>query len=207
MLRLRLLIPAGLLALLVLATGPAAMAAEDRHVGLHDMTCDGISAMGDGLPASTKLDLSLTDPANGKVLRTAAVTTSASGSFEHRLETPMNRILAVKLLVSRPDGTRIGFAEHVMAMGSPMCTLPFTGGARTGAMLVAGLALLTAGGLVLTASRRPGRAATATGPGQGDGHEPKTVGPKTVGPKTVGPKTVGGGPAPRPGRREREWPR
>jgi hypothetical protein len=159
--RLRLLLAGGLLGalLLLLPTTPAS--AEDTHVGLHDMTCTGITAMGKGLPGSSTLGLALVDPATHQTLAERTVRTSAKGGFETRLEAGLHQVLTVRLQVTAPDGARIGFAEHAMEKGSPMCDLPFTGASSTAVLLTVGLSLLGLGvGLLVLTARRarfPGR--------------------------------------------------
>ena len=70
----------GLLAALSLPA--AASAAESKHhVGLHDMTCTSITAMGKGLPASTSVQLTLTNRDTGGTLAGQTVRTSAKGDF------------------------------------------------------------------------------------------------------------------------------
>jgi hypothetical protein len=155
--RLRLLLAGGLLGALLLLPTPAA--AEDRQVGLHDMTCTSIAAMGRGLPASAPLRLALVDPAKDEVLAERTVRTSAAGAFETRLEAGLHQRLTVRLQVTGPGGVRLGSAQHAMAKGAPMCDLPFTGTSSTTVLLVLGVALLAPGValLVLTSrwARRP----------------------------------------------------
>jgi hypothetical protein len=60
----------------------AASAAESkRHVGLHDMTCTSITAMGKGLAKNSAMQLTLTNRANGNTLAGQTVRTSAKGDF------------------------------------------------------------------------------------------------------------------------------
>ena len=73
---------AGLAILVVLAApGPAAAV---TYVGLHDLTCDGVTTEGTGLPASTRLDVALVDPVSRRTLARGQPTTSAAGAFEWR---------------------------------------------------------------------------------------------------------------------------
>ena len=134
----------------------AASAAETKsHVGLHDMTCTSITAMGKGLPANTALDLKLTNRDNGGTLAGQTVRTSAQGEFMVELPARLNQVLSIRLTVSRPDGTKVAFADHSMAKGAAMCNLPFTGPSRTTSLLLAGTAALGLGlVLVATAARR-----------------------------------------------------
>jgi hypothetical protein len=130
----------------------AASAAESkRHVGLHDMTCTSITAMGKGLAPNATMQLTLTNRDDGSTLAGQTVRTSAKGEFMTKLPARLNKVLSIRLTVSRPDGSEIAFADHVMAKGAAMCNLPFTGPSRTTALLVGGTAAIALG-LVLLAS-------------------------------------------------------
>ena len=134
----------------------AASAAESkRHIGLHDMTCTSITAMGKGLSPNSALDLKLTNRDSGGTLAGQTVRTSAKGAFMVKLPARLNQVLSIRLTVSRPDGSKIGFADHAMAKGAAMCDLPFTGPSRTTSLLLAGTTTLGLGlVLVTTATRR-----------------------------------------------------
>ena len=134
----------------------AASAAETKsHVGLHDMTCTSITAMGKGMPRSTAVQLTLTNRDTGGTLAGQTVRTSAKGEFMVELPARLNQVLSIRLTVSRPDGTKVAFADHSMAKGAAMCNLPFTGPSRTTSLLLAGTAALGLGlVLVATAARR-----------------------------------------------------
>jgi hypothetical protein len=147
----------GILGVLAALSLPAAAsAAESRsHIGLHDMTCTSIMAMGKGLTPNATMQLTLTDRDNGSTLAGQTVRTSAKGEFMVKLPARLNEVLSMRLTVSRPDGSKIGFADHTMAKGAPMCDLPFTGPSRTAALLGGGSAALGLGlVLVATAARR-----------------------------------------------------
>ena len=146
----RILAVLGLLAALSLPA--AASAAETKsHVGLHDMTCTSITAMGKGLSPNAALDLKLTNRDNGGTLAGQTVRTSAKGEFMVELPARLNQVLSIRLTVSRPDGTKVAFADHAMAKGAAMCNLPFTGPSRVAALLMTGTAAIVLG-LVLLAS-------------------------------------------------------
>jgi hypothetical protein len=132
---------------------PAAAAAAEprRHIGLHDMTCTSITAMGTGLAPNATLQLTLTNRDNGRTLAGQTVRTSAEGEFMAQLPARLNKVLSIRLTVSRPDGSKVAFADHVMAKGAPMCNLPFTGPSRTAALLLTGTTAIAVG-LVLLAS-------------------------------------------------------
>ena len=146
----RILAVLGLLAALSLPA--AASAAETKsHVGLHDMTCTSITAMGKGLSPNAALDLKLTDRDNGSTLAGQTVRTSAKGEFMAKLPARLNKVLSLRLTVSGPDGGKVAFADHVMAKGAAMCNLPFTGPSRAAAVALTGTAAIALG-LVLLAS-------------------------------------------------------
>jgi hypothetical protein len=144
----------GLLAALWLPA--AASAAETKqHIGLHDMTCTSIMAMGKGLPANTPMQLTLTNRDIGSTLAGQTVRTSAKGEFMVKLPARLNKVLSMRLTVSRSDGSKVGFADHTMAKGAAMCNLPFTGPSRGTSLLLAGTAALGLGLVpVATAARR-----------------------------------------------------
>ena len=150
----RILAIVGVLAALMLPA--TASAAESRsHIGLHDMTCTSIMAMGKGLAPHATMQLTLTDRDNGTALAGQTVRTSAKGEFMVKLPARLNKVLSIRLTVSRPDGSKIGFADHTMAKGAAMCNLPFTGPSRTTALLAAGTGALALGlALLATAARR-----------------------------------------------------
>jgi hypothetical protein len=135
---------------------PAAASAESKHhVGLHNMTCTSITAMGKGMPGSTAVQLTLTNRDTGGTLAGQTVRTSAKGEFMARLPARLNHVLSLRLTVSRSDGSKVAFADHVMAKGAAMCKLPFTGPSRSASLLLAGAAGLGLGlVLVATAARR-----------------------------------------------------
>jgi hypothetical protein len=145
------------LGLLAALSAPAvASAAESKHhVGLHDMTCTSIMAMGKGLARNTAMELTLTNRDDGSTLAGQSVRTSAKGEFMVKMQARLNEVLSIRLTVSRPDGSKVGFADHTMAKGNAMCNLPFTGPSRGASLLLAGAAALGLGlVLVATAARR-----------------------------------------------------
>ena len=149
----RILAVVGLMAALSL---PAAASAESgHHVGLHDMTCTSITAMGKGMPKRAALQLTLVNRDTGGTLAGQTVRTSATGEFMVKLPARLNQVLSLRLTVSRPDGSKVAFADHVMAKGAAMCSLPFTGPLRSTWLLLAGTAALGLGlVLVATVARR-----------------------------------------------------
>jgi hypothetical protein len=115
-------------------------------------------AQGKGLARNASFDLTLVNQDNGSTLAAKKVRSSAEGEFMTRLAARLNQVLSVRLVVARPDGTKVGFADHVMAKGAAMCNLPFTGPSRTPLALIGtgsvGLGLLL---VVATRSRSPVR--------------------------------------------------
>jgi hypothetical protein len=146
----------GLAAALSLPTAASATQSK-QHIGLHDMTCTSITAMGRGLPQNASLRLTLRNRDDGSTLAGQTVRTSGKGEFMAKLPARLNQVLSVRLLVSTDDGSRLGFADHVMAKGAPMCNLPFTGPPAAALLLAAGSASLGLGLLLLAASARGGR--------------------------------------------------
>jgi len=151
----RSLLTAGLTATIVLLPGMAS--AEESHIGLHEMNCTGITAMGKGLAADATFKLALVDRQRGATLARDTVRSDADGMFTRRLRAKLYDTLSIRLTVAGQDGKTIGFADHTMAAGSPMCNLPFTGAGRTPVLLLAGAGLLGAG-LVLLRVGGGGRA-------------------------------------------------
>jgi hypothetical protein len=150
----RVLAVLGLAAALSLPAAAAAAQEHQQHIGLHDMTCTSIMAQGKGLAKNASFNLTLVNQDNGGTLATRTVTSSEMGEFMTRLPARLNQVLSVRLVVARPDGTKVGFADHVMAKGAPMCNLPFTGPSRTASLLLLGGGSLGLGLLLVAATRR-----------------------------------------------------
>jgi hypothetical protein len=144
---------------------PAAASAESkRHIGLHDMTCTSIMAMGKGLAPDATMQLTLTNRDNGTTLAGQTVRTSAKGEFMAKLPARLNKVLSIRLTVSRPDGSKVAFADHVMAKGAPMCNLPFTGPSRGVALLLTGTTAIALGLVLLASAARYERVLARVGP-------------------------------------------
>ena len=126
------------LALLAIARPAGAV----TYVGLHDLTCDGATTMGTGMPEGARLDVQLVDPASDRVLSRGQVTTSASGSFEWRAEASLSGLRAVRAVVRDPG------RSAPLASTGPNRALPLLG---------VGFSSLTLGVLVLTAFAYQGR--------------------------------------------------
>ena len=63
---------------LLLAAQPAGAV---TYVGLHDLTCEGATTEGTGMPTDTRLDVALVDPASDRTMTRGQVTTRATGTF------------------------------------------------------------------------------------------------------------------------------
>jgi hypothetical protein len=149
----RVLAVLGLAAALSLPSAATA-AQQKQHIGLHDMTCTSIMAMGKGLARNASFDLTLVNQDNGSTMAAKTVQSSAKGEFMTRLPARLNQVLSIRLVVARPDGTKVGFADHVMAKGAAMCNLPFTGPSRAALLLGLGTGALGLGLLLVLATRR-----------------------------------------------------
>jgi len=147
---------------------PAAAAAQEhqQHIGLHDMTCTSIMAMGKGLAKNASFHLTLIDQDNGSTLAGQTVRTSAKGEFMAKLPARLNKVLSIRLTVSRPDGSKVAFADHVMAKGAPMCDLPFTGPSRGVALLLTGTTAIALGLVLLASAARCERILARVRPGR-----------------------------------------
>jgi len=144
----------GLAAALSLPAAAAAGQEQQQHFGLHDMTCTSIMAMGKGLAKNASFNLTLRNQDNGSTLATKTVTSSEMGEFMTRLPARLNQVLSVRLEVAKPDGTKVGFADHVMAKGAAMCNLPFTGPPRVAPLLLIGTGSVGLGLLLVAATAR-----------------------------------------------------
>lgn len=139
------------LALLALARPAAAV----TYVGLHDLTCEGATTEGTGMPTDARLDVALVDPASDRTLTRGQVTTSASGSFEWRAQVSLSGMREVRAVVRRPGQSRpLAWVEHSLARGCPLAS---TGPNRTLPLVGVGLSAFTLGILVLIAFAYQGR--------------------------------------------------
>jgi hypothetical protein len=158
--------------LLVTATAailllPATGASAAEHLGLHDMDCRGITAHGEDLARRSTFHLKLIDRPSGRTLLERDVKTSAEGMFKTRLAVRLDNVLSIRMFVTDASGSEIGYADHVMEKGSPMCDLPFTGpGSRFLVLLGIALAFLASGATALWVS---GRSSPAPRPAPGSG--------------------------------------
>jgi hypothetical protein len=137
---------------LLLAAQPAGAV---TYVGLHDLTCEGATTEGTGMPAGDRLNVALVDPASDRTLSRATVTASASGGFEWRAKVSLSGMREVRAEVRRPGrSATLAWVEHSLARACPLAT---TGPNRTLPLVGVGLSSLTLGVLVLVAFAHQGR--------------------------------------------------
>jgi hypothetical protein len=142
----------GFAALVVLAApGPAAAA---TYVGLRGLTCDGVTTVGSGLPAGTRLDVALVDPGSKRTLARGQPTTSAAGAFQWRARISLSGMRRVRAVI-RTGGTRpLAWTEQ--SVPSP-CPLATTGPGQTVPMARVGVGSVALGVLLLLAFSYQGR--------------------------------------------------
>jgi hypothetical protein len=149
----------GLTALALLAV--AQPAAGATYVGLHDLTCDGATTEGSGLPERTGLEVALVDPATQRTLASDRVTTSATGTLEWRADVSLSGMRKVSAVVKRPgQAAPLAWVEHSLARA---CPLAGTGPNRTLPLVGVGLSSFTLGVLLLVAFAYQGRHAAVGG--------------------------------------------
>ena len=149
----------GLIALALLAVAQPAPAVT--YVGLHDLTCEGATTEGTGMPDGAKLDVALVDPASDRTLARGTVRTSASGTFEWRAKVSLSGMREVRAEVRRPgEGAALAWVEHSLARACPLAS---TGPNRTLPLVGVGLSSFALGVLVLIAFAYQGRHAGLEG--------------------------------------------
>jgi hypothetical protein len=150
----------GLTAFALLAA--AAPATAVTYVGLHDLTCEGATTEGTGMPERARLDVALVDPASDRTLTRGQVTTSASGTFEWRAKVSLSGLRQLRAVVRRPgQDTPLAWVEHSLARACPLAsTGPID---RTLPLVGVGLSSFTLGVLVLIAFAYQGRHAGPEG--------------------------------------------
>lgn len=136
---------------LLAAPGPAGAM---TYVGLHDLTCDGVTTEGTGLPAATRLDVALVDPVSRRTLARGQPTTSAAGAFEWRAKLSMSGMRKIRAVIRRPGAAPLAWAEQAMPSACPLAS---TGPDRTLPLVGVGLSSLTLGMLLLVAFSYQGR--------------------------------------------------
>jgi hypothetical protein len=136
-------------------------AAAVTYVGLHDLTCEGATTEGSGMPEGARLDVALVDPASDRTLSSGRVTTSASGTFEWRARVSLSGMREVRAVVRRPGQDKaLAWVEHSLARACPLAS---TGPDRTLPLVGVGLSSVTLGVFVLIAFAYQGRHISAGG--------------------------------------------
>jgi len=131
------------------------------YVGLHDLTCEGATTEGTGMPDGTSLSVALVDPASDRTLARGTVRTSASGTFEWRAKVSLSGMREVRAVVRRPgQSAALAWVEHSLARA---CPLARTGPNRTLPLVGVGLSSFTLGVLLLAAFAYQGRHASPGG--------------------------------------------
>ena len=149
----------GLTAFVLLAVAQPASAVT--YVGLHDLTCEGATTEGTGMPEDARLDVALVDPASDRTLTRGQVTTSASGTFEWRATVSLSGMREVRAVVRRPgQSAPLAWVEHSLARACPLAS---TGPNRTLPLVGVGLSSFALGVLVLIAFAYQGRHTSPVG--------------------------------------------
>jgi hypothetical protein len=145
------------LALLLVARPAGAV----TYVGLHDLTCDGATTEGTGMPKGARLEVALVDPVSDRTLARGKVTTSASGAFGWRAAVSLSGLRQVQAVVRRPGQAKpLAWVEQSLARACPLAS---TGPDRTLSLFGVGLSSCTLGVLLLIAFAYQGRHARAGG--------------------------------------------
>jgi hypothetical protein len=143
---------AGFAVLAILAAPGQAVAVT--YVGLRGLTCDGVTTVGTGLPADTRLDVAVVDPASKRTLARGQPTTSGAGAFQWRAQISLSGMRRVRAVI-HAGGTRpLAWTEQSVPSACPLAT---TGPNRTLPLVGVGLSSVTLGMLLLIAFSYQGR--------------------------------------------------
>jgi hypothetical protein len=137
---------AGFAVLAVLAAPWPAAAAT--YVGLRGLTCEGVTTVGTGLPAGTRLDVAVVDPASKRTLARGQPTTSAAGAFQWRAQVSLTGMRRVRAVI-HADGASarpLAWAEQSVLSA---CPLAATGPGSTLPLAGVGLSSVALGALLL----------------------------------------------------------
>ena len=127
------------------------------YVGLHDLTCDGATTEGTGMPDGARV----VDPASDRTLSRGRVSTNGSGTFEWRSEVSLSGMREVRAEVRRPGQAKpLAWVEQSLARACPLAS---TGPNRTLPLVGVGLSSFTLGVLLLIAFAYQGRHASPGG--------------------------------------------
>jgi hypothetical protein len=142
---------------LLAAPWPAAAA---TYVGLRGLTCEGVTAIGTGLPAATRLDVAVVDPASKRTLARGQPTTSAAGAFQWRAQVSLSGMRRVRAVIRAGDARTLAWTEQSVPSA---CPLAATGPDRTLPLAGVGVSSVTLGVLLLVAFSYQGRHAATSG--------------------------------------------
>jgi hypothetical protein len=130
-------------------------AGGQTYLGLHDVTCAGATTEGTGLPAQTRLEVALVDPASQRTLSSGRPTTDAAGAFEWHSRVSLSGMRKVRAVINRPgQATPLAWVEQSLPSA---CPLAYTGPSRALPLVGVGLSSFTLGILVLLAMAYRGR--------------------------------------------------
>jgi LPXTG-motif cell wall-anchored protein len=141
-----------------LVAAPATAVPTDLQVT--SATCTGVSVTAQGLPASEQLFLLVTDVATGKALGggPSPVRSDGNGEVHAQRSLSLEGVRTVDVSIWTKKGETLTMAARDKTTTN-CASLPMTG-ASSGPVLLAGIALLAAGGLLVRrargASRRTG---------------------------------------------------
>jgi hypothetical protein len=124
------------------------------YVGLRGLTCDGVTAIGTGLPADTHLDVAVVDPASSRTLARGQPTTSAAGAFQWRAQISLSGMRRVRAVIRTGSTRPLAWTEQSVPSACPLAT---TGPNRTLPLAGVGFSSLTLGVLLLVAFSYQGR--------------------------------------------------
>ena len=150
-----------MLAGLVLALLPAAASAQPARpvatgprLALRSISCTGLTVVGSGLPKLSVVTLALFDKHTGDVLARRTVRSDVGGRFSVRMKASLDKVQGVRVLVRKASGGMVGFVDHTLGKGRPMCRLPYTGSTKTLLSLAAGF-MVASGSVLLLTTRGP----------------------------------------------------
>lgn len=147
------LLGAGALALLL--TVPSAASAAELHLGVRNVDCSGVTVSGSGLPASTRVTVTVQNASNRRQLEHRTLTTSASGGFVWRARMSLSGLRTVRAVVARAGASApIAWTDHQVPAACPLVN---TGPGPALPLLGLGVASIVAGYLLVTAFSYKGR--------------------------------------------------
>ena len=149
----RCLLVAGVLSLLPAMLSAAS--ADEMHLGIRNVDCSGVTVSGNGLPANTRVTVSILDPADRHELEHRAFTTSAEGAFQWRARMSLSGLRTVRAVVARTgERTPIAWTDHKVPTACPLAN---TGSAPVLPMMGTGLISIALGFMLVTAFSYRGR--------------------------------------------------